>query len=180
MRTNPRTLTVPFALLIAACNGGGAAVDTEGSSTGSGSGGESATDSTPTGGATDGPDTAGPGDCPSDAEFFETHVWQPILSKTCVACHIETGLAKDTRMVFLPAAAEGAAEHNLVEAREVAVLDVDGTSLLLLKPTNKHPDMHKGGAVVQEGSAEYEALAQFVERSLGTFTCEDPMGEDAA
>ncbi len=157
MTTLHRTL-LPITLLLAACKGGDGSED-------AGSG----TDS----------DSAG-GTCPSDSEYFEAEVWRPILSKTCVSCHIESGLAKDTRMVFLPADAEGAAEHNLAEAREVAVLEQGGTSLLLLKPTNKHPDMHKGGEVIKEGSAEYDALAQFAARSLGTFTCEDPMGEDAA
>jgi len=162
MHTLHRTL-LPIALLLAACNGGDGS-DDAGSGSGSGTG----------------TDSGGGGDCPGDAEFFDAEVWRPILSKTCVSCHIETGLAKDTRMVFLPHDAEGAAEHNLAEAREVALLEVEGTSLLLLKPTNKHPDMHKGGAVVKEGSAEYDALAQFAARSLGTFTCQDPMGEEAA
>lgn len=122
----------------------------------------------------------GGGDCPSDAEFFEQQIFTPLLGKTCIACHSATGLAKDTRMVLLPADADGAMEHNLAEAREVALVDVDGTSLLLLKPTNKSADMHKGGEVVATGSPEEKALQEFVQRSLGTFTCEDPEGEEAA
>jgi hypothetical protein len=125
-------------------------------------------------------DSDGNGTCPSDADFFEQQIWTPILSKTCITCHSATGLAKDTRMVLLPGDAEGAQDHNLAEAREVALIDVDGTSLLLLKPTNKAADMHKGGELVAAGSPEEQALTEFVQRSLGTFTCEDPEGEAAA
>ena len=125
-------------------------------------------------------DSDGNGTCPSDADFFEQQIWTPILSKTCITCHSATGLAKDTRMVLLPGDAEGAQDHNLAEAREVALIDVDGTSLLLLKPTNKAADMHKGGELVAAGSPEEQALTEFVQRSLGTFTCEDPEGEEAA
>lgn len=115
-------------------------------------------------------DDAG-GECPSDAAFFEAAIWEPILSQTCINCHSATGLAKATRMVLVPAGEDGYLEQNLAAVREVARVDVDGTSLLLLKPSNKHPDGHGGGMVVMEGSESYDALAEFAARSLGTFTC---------
>lgn len=118
------------------------------------------------------------GECATDLEFFEASVWKPMLSQTCISCHSSTGLAKDTRMVLVPEGEEGYLEKNLEVAREVARVDVGGTSLLLLKPTNKHPDMHKGGVVVMEGTENYEALEEFVQRSLGTFTCTGGGAED--
>jgi len=156
MRQHIRIL--PLLLALTACKGGGADGD-----------------------AGDTADTADTG-CPGDAEFFETRVWAPILSQSCISCHNETGLARDTRMVLLPADAEGHLEHNLAEARELAQVEVGGTSLLLLKPTNTAPDGHKGGMVITEGSPEHAALAEFAARSLGTFTCDggDSDGDAAA
>ena len=120
-------IVVPFLLQLAACKDAG---DDGGSDSDSG-------------------DTVG-AVCPSDADFFEAQIWAPILSQSCVTCHNDTGLAKDTRMVLLPADADGYLEHNLAEARELAQVDVDGTSLLLLKPTAKAADGHKGGMLLAE------------------------------
>lgn len=173
---NTRILSAALLLAVTACNNGGGGGD-DGTGTGTD------TDAN-TGGATAGTagdtDTGGSGACPSDEDFFAESIQAPILGKTCIACHTEAGAAKATRMVLLPADAEGALAHNLAELREVALVDEGGTSLLLLKPTGKHPGGHTGGVVVKEDSAEYKALEQFVARSLGTFTCEDPTGEDAA
>jgi hypothetical protein len=120
------------------------------------------------------------GDCATDLEFFAASVWKPVLAQTCISCHVDGGLAGDTRMVLLPDSADGYLEQNLATVREVARVDVGGTSLLLLKPTNKHPDGHKGGMVLSEGSENHDALVELVARSLGTFTCTGMDGEDAA
>jgi hypothetical protein len=151
-------------LALAGCKGDGGGEGESGESGGSGEAGE----------------TGELGDCPSDVDFFERQVWQPILSQTCITCHSETGLAKATRMVLLPEGTEGALEHNLAEAREVAQVDEGGVSLLLLKPTGKHPGGHQGGMVVAEDTEAYRALEEFVQRSLGTFTCDGMTPEEAA
>ena len=91
--------------------------------------------------------------CPSDQEFFEKHVYGPVLSMRCATCHNPEGLAKDSRMVLKAEGEEGYLEHNMAIARELAQESVDGTSLLLLKPTNEHPDEHKGGMVLTRDSA---------------------------
>ncbi len=164
MIMHKHTRILPLLLALSACKGDGSSDDAGGSGSGTGDTG----------------DTAG-ADCPSDAEFFEAQVWAPILGQSCVTCHNATGLAKDTRMVLLAADVEGHLEHNLAEARELAQVEVGGTSLLLLKPTNKAADGHKGGMLVTEGSPEHAALTEFVARSLGTFTCDGPgEGEEAA
>lgn len=158
-----------LALALPACRGGG------GGGEGDESGGSGETGET---GGTGG--TGGSGDCPSDAEFFAQQVWKPILSQTCISCHSEGGLAKGTRMVLLPEGTDGALEHNLAEAREVALVDEGGTSLILLKPTGKHPGGHQGGMLIAEGTEAYRALEEFAQRSLGTFTCDGMTPEEAA
>ncbi|MCY1072687.1 DUF1592 domain-containing protein [Nannocystis sp. RBIL2] len=159
-------------LSLAACQngGGGAGTDSDGETAGTGT----------SMGTSNGDPTDGGGDCPSDAQFFETSVWTPILSKTCITCHNPEGLAKDTRMVLLAEGEEGWLAANFAAAKEVALDDDGGTSILLLKPTNQHPDMHKGGMVVTPDTEAYDALAQFVARSQGTFSCTGPDGEGAA
>jgi hypothetical protein len=163
-------------LALAACRNDRGAAEDGASDESGGSGGSGETDGT---GGTD-PTGGELGDCPSDLEFFDRQVWQPILSQTCITCHSESGLAKATRMVLLPAGAEGALEHNLAEAREVALVDEGGTSLLLLKPTGKHAAGHQGGMLIAEDSESYRVLEEFVQRSLGTFTCDGMTPEEAA
>ena len=175
-----RILSAALLLALPACNNGGTA-ESEDSTGTAGTADTADSEATPTGGGTDADTGGDDGPCPSDADFFAQSIQAPILGKTCIACHTEQGAAKATRMVLLPADAAGALEHNLAELREVALVDEDGTSLLLLKPTGKHTGGHTGGVVVKEDSAEYRALEQFVARTLGPFTCdEDPSDGDAA
>jgi hypothetical protein len=125
-------------------------------------------------------DTGG-GDCPSDAEFFEASDLGPDpladLHRLSQRDRPRQGHPHG------PAArdADGYLEHNLAEAREIARVDVGGTSLLLLKPTNKPPDGHKGGMVVAEGSPEnHDALAEFVAAQPRHLHLRGPDGDEAA
>lgn len=154
--------TTSLALLLAltACQKGGGAGETD-SDTGETSG--------ETGGA-----------CPGDLEFFEARVWAPILGKTCITCHSPEGLAKDSQMVLVAEGEDGWLEANFAAVKAVAQVEVGGESLLLLKPTNRHPEMHKGGMVVAPDTEAYDALAEFVARSNGTFSCTGPGEEGAA
>mgnify|MGYP002777899584 CR=1 FL=1 len=158
MMTKTTGIFVPFLLatLLGACKGDG--------------GGEGDTD---TGGGM-------AGVCPSDEDFFRDQVWKRVLGQTCVSCHSAGGLASGTRMVFKPEGEEGALEHNLAEARELALVDEGGTSILLLKPTGKHPAGHQGGMVLTEDAEAYGVLKEFVDRSLGTFSCDGMDPEEAA
>src|SRR5690606_11952439 len=132
--------TTSLALLLAltACQKGGGAGETD-SDTGETSG--------ETGGA-----------CPGDLEFFEARVWAPILGKTCITCHSPEGLAKDSQMVLVAEGEDGWLEANFAAVKAVAQVEVGGESLLLLKPTNRHPEMHKGGMVVAPDTEAYDAL----------------------
>ncbi|MBZ5707963.1 DUF1592 domain-containing protein [Nannocystis pusilla] len=162
---------VALLLALAACqnDGGAAGSETDGDTTGTVTGTGTSGDVDPTDG----------GGCPSDMQFFEARVWAPILGTACVGCHNFEGLAKDSRMVLWAESEEGWLEHNFAAAREVALVDDGGVSLLLLKPTNQHPDMHKGGMVVAPDTEAYDVLAEFVARSEGTFSCTGSDGEGA-
>ena len=115
--------------------------------------------------------------CPSDQEYFERHVWGPVLSTRCAGCHNAEGLAKDSRMVLWGDDQEGYIEHNMEVTLPLARELVGDSSLFLLKPSNEHADGHKGGEILTRDNPEFAALEQWVARATGTYACDDE--EDA-
>ncbi|MEZ4297156.1 MAG: DUF1592 domain-containing protein [Polyangiaceae bacterium] len=111
--------------------------------------------------------------CPDDLSFFEEHVYTPILAQKCAVCHSATGLAKGSHMVLAPGDSPQAIGANFDIVREVARMEVDGTSVLLLRPTGMHPEGHTGGHLIDVGSPEYAALSAFVGRVVQG-KCDDP------
>jgi hypothetical protein len=103
-------------------------------------------------------------DClPNDA-FFETALWAPIFSITCVGCHNPSGLAQASELVFdISDTPEGLA-FNMAVAEQIALKTLQGVPVLLLKPSNQHPQGHAGGEVVSVGSPQYAALQSWVTR----------------
>jgi len=97
---------------------------------------------------------------------------------TCISCHNIDGAAKGTSLVLKKADEDGYLEHNFQQFESIALTDVDGESLLLLKPTGQHPDGHGGGMVVTPGTSNHEALVEFVDRVRGDFECGEDTGED--
>jgi hypothetical protein len=112
------------------------------------------------------------GGCPDDLAFFEANLWKPIMSQKCVLCHSATGLAQGSHMVLKPPSEEGYLEHNLETVKKVAALDVDGTSILLLRPSGRHPAGHPGGTLVEFNSPDYKMFATFVDRVTKGKSCD--------
>ncbi len=102
--------------------------------------------------------------CADDLSFFEESVYKPILGQECAVCHSATGLAKKTKLVLDSSGTEAALKANFEVVREVARTELDGTSILLLRPTLLHPEGHTGGELFAVGSSEYAALSNFVDR----------------
>src|ERR1051325_5312327 len=93
--------------------------------------------------STGGPAAVAPGGgCPDDAEYFKTKVWEPILSLRCVGCHNSEGPAKGTKRVLKRADEPGAIEANFETVKAMAAVKAGSTSVLLLKPTNRHQEGH--------------------------------------
>ena len=120
---------------------------------------------------------AGPG-CGDDLEYFRTRVWAPILSPDCVVCHSAGGLAQKSRLVLDRSA--DALTANLDVVRRVAREEVDGTSILLLRPSGRHPLGHPGGTLVQLGDERYRALEGMVARARGQCTTAPPPAASCA
>lgn len=106
--------------------------------------------------------------CQSTRAYFVSNVWGPVMAQRCVGCHAPGGTAQEggARFQLLPASYPDFADANLAAALAMAnqSYNVDGTnvSTLLAKPLGRVP--HGGGAVIREGSPEYEALSGLVDR----------------
>jgi len=111
------------------------------------------------------------GDCVSTLSFFNEHVWTPVMSTKCIACHNPQGQAKDSRLVLIDANQPGYLEANLAVVEDVAGLERDGLSILLIKPIGG--DTHGGGPQIAEGGEEYQALQALVGRFKEPVACED-------
>ena len=103
------------------------------------------------------------GDCPTLEDFFAVRVQQEILDQRCAACHTAGGAAEGTAFVL----EEGRSNLSLLTSLATTPGDDDLTSLLLLKPTDTHPDGHGGGRVLSPDTAAYRILLEFVGRVTG-------------
>jgi cytochrome c553 len=102
--------------------------------------------------------------CMPDAEYFQKQVWNRVVATRCATCHSEGGVAEGTRIVYKPAAEDGAMQSNLEAAKGMALATEEGQPLLLRRPSGIN---HTGGLVVMPDSAEYQALADFTARVRG-------------
>lgn len=95
---------------------------------------------------------------------FEEELWRPALAQ-CLTCHRAGGLAADTDLVLVAASEPDAMATNVARLAAVATAEVDGESVLLLRPTGRHPLGHPGGAPLELDSEPYRALERFVAAS---------------
>jgi hypothetical protein len=111
--------------------------------------------------------------CLSNNQFYEQKVWAEVVAKVCIKCHAPEGAAASVNAKFLQysQAFPGFLDLNLSNITEVAKIQYDGTSELLLKPTGKIS--HGGGIVIDEGSPEYKILEEMVERASSPVTCSE-------
>ncbi len=109
--------------------------------------------------------------CEAELSFFEREVNGPILAVRCVGCHNADGVAAETRMVLRHGA--DALSHNYDALAAVVEAELQGTPLLLLRPTGLHPDGHTGGALAPPGSLHHAALSGFVAQ-IQTAECDAP------
>lgn len=102
------------------------------------------------------------GECVDDADYFEDVVWAEVVQPICVGCHVSDGVAASSDLVFVSAANAGFLETNREILADVAGLERDGTSIILLKPSLSVD--HAGGEVAPRGSDAYRILESFVRR----------------
>jgi len=87
------------------------------------------------------------------------------MGQTCTKCHTPDGPAvaeQKATFVLEPSSYPGFMDTNYSMLQEIAKIQYEGQSELLLKPLGKMN--HGGGAVLEEGSEEYKKLTELVER----------------
>lgn len=116
-----------------------------------------------------------PAECAAIAADFEDDLYDPLLSVACTFCHRVGGLAAGTDLVMVPRSEPDANARNVAALARVARKTIDGESVLLLRPTGRHPQGHPGGAPVDLDGPEYAALVDFV-RAANVCRFEGPEG----
>ena len=100
--------------------------------------------------------------CAEELAWFNQKIWGPILTTQCIGCHSSAGLARRTALVLEDASSPAARARNFEALRGVALTQLGGDSVLLLRPTLRHPDGHAGGRLIAPESEDFVALTQFV------------------
>jgi hypothetical protein len=108
--------------------------------------------------------------CVSDLDYFQQRISVPLLEKRCLACHTPQGAARHSKLVLAGPGETNYLQLNFERVKEVASLEKDGTSLLLLKPSAQLD--HGGGQVIEIDGSEYEALQQLLTRFDNPTVCE--------
>lgn len=119
----------------------------------------------------DGAGLAGSGECTDVENYFREQVWAPLLKEKCFACHNPAGQAKDSDLVLQGPDYPGYLDVNLQTVQNIARLEIDGTSLLLLKPSAQVE--HGGGPQIKEDSDEYAAIEELLARIAEPIHCKD-------
>jgi hypothetical protein len=107
--------------------------------------------------------------CVDNETFFRNEVQATLLNGVCVNCHSVEGLARDSDLVLQTAARGDYVTINEETLSDIAGLEYDGESILLLNPLGMLD--HGGGEVIQEGSDEYNILTQYLNRLENPVTC---------
>lgn len=120
----------------------------------------------------DAPELGGPEACVETETFFREQVWAPFMSSQCFACHNPLGQAKHSDLVLQGNDVPGHAEANLATLRNIARLEVEGESLILVKA--KGGETHGGGAQLGEDTDDYQALVELIDQlAEGPTVCAD-------
>ena len=98
--------------------------------------------------------------CNSHRTTFDTEVW-PALISNCLSCH-ELNKISSGDLILLPESFNNHAQANFNTFQQVAAkTDINGISLLSVKPINSNND-HGGGTVLQSDSADYQIINNMV------------------
>ncbi len=114
----------------------------------------------------------GPGTCLETATYFREQVWAPFMSSQCYACHNPLGQAKHTDLVLRANDVPGHQETNIAMIRNIARLELEGESLLLVKARGDYE--HGGGVQLDPDGEAYAALEELLEQlNEGPTVCAD-------
>lgn len=92
-------------------------------------------------------------------QLYQDSISQPIVQARCVICHMPGGLASSSNLVYALSNQPGYQQTNYDALVDYILNAPGGSDLILSKPLG---DTHGGGAQLAEGSADYQAWAEFV------------------
>jgi hypothetical protein len=93
-------------------------------------------------------------------QYYQDNISGPIVQSKCIACHTSTGVALATRLRFVSSATQGYQSTNDQEIRNFLNEIGVNSDLLLMKTLGQAG--HGGGAQLTQGSAEYNALVEYL------------------
>jgi hypothetical protein len=82
-----------------------------------------------------------------------------IVMRRCVACHVQGGVSQMSRLVFRRGTGSSVKSDNLAQFTDFVFSNVAGDQLILSRVSGIG---HGGGTVLRTGSADYNALAEFL------------------
>ena len=82
-----------------------------------------------------------------------------IVMRRCVACHVQGGVSQMSRLVFRRGTGSSVKSDNLAQFTDFVSSNVAGDQLILSRVSGIG---HGGGTVLPRGSADYNALAEFL------------------
>ena len=109
-------------------------------------------------------------------DIFRAAVAAPVVDARCAQCHVASGAAASTRLIFRSANADNHVERNRRALARFFRTATDAKTLLLDKPLGLRD--HGGGAQLESSSAEYANLRGFLTR-LEAETTDDDEPRDA-
>lgn len=166
------TLLMAASLLSGCYAGIGTGGEDDGVGPGADSEGESDTSDDPQDDTGDEPEPQEPEEeCVDTRNYFEDEVWRPLLQADCFGCHNPEGEAKDTDLVLQGNDYPGYLEANYTTVQNVARLEIDGTSLMLLKPSAQVE--HTGGSRFGADSDLYATMEEMISRFDAPVHCVD-------
>lgn len=113
------------------------------------------------------------GACQSNRQFFESQVWAPVISTTCMKCHSDGGSAAEggAKLTFQSAGYPSFLDNNLSTAQTFSLERTGDKIKLLEKPIGGLN--HGGGQVLDPDGREYAALKELVRRFQSGDPCPD-------
>ena len=82
-----------------------------------------------------------------------------IVMRRCVACHVQGGISQMSRLVFRRGTGNNVQSDNMAQFTDFVATNSAGDQLILARVSGIG---HGGGTVLPTGSADYNALAEFL------------------
>jgi len=91
--------------------------------------------------------------------LYSETISSQIVMRRCVACHVQGGISQMSRLVFRRGTGSSVQSDNMAQFTDFVSTNSAGDQLILSRVSGIG---HGGGTVLPTGSADYNALAEFL------------------